>query len=54
MTKGGKRPGAGRPPAPPSVIMRLRLPLPLHAQVMERGGVVWVKRVVSEAIERKL
>lgn len=48
--RGGKREGAGRPPAPPMVLMRLRLPLPLHGEVQARGGDVWVKRIIAEAL----
>jgi len=38
MSKGGKRLGAGRPLAAPSAVMRIRLPLPVHAQVVILGG----------------
>lgn len=50
--RGGKRDGAGRPPAQPSVVMRIRLPLPVHAQVKALGGDKWVKRLINEAIEQ--
>jgi hypothetical protein len=53
MSKGGKREGAGRPPAPPSAVLRIRLPLPLHQKVKELGGDIWVKRIINEAIEKK-
>jgi len=50
--KGGKREGAGRPPAPPSAVIRIRLPLPLHQKVKELGGDIWVKRIINEAIAK--
>ena len=50
MTKGGKRLGAGRPLAAPSAVMRIRLPLPVHAQVVLLGGDVWLKRIISQAL----
>ena len=50
--KGGKREGAGRPPAPPSAVMRIRLPLPVHARVYALGGDIWVKRIINEAIDK--
>ena len=50
--KGGKREGAGRPPAPPSAVIRIRLPLPLHQKVKELGGDIWVKRIINEAIDK--
>jgi hypothetical protein len=52
MSKGGKREGAGRPPAPPSAVLRIRLPLPLHQKVKELGGDIWVKRIINEAIAK--
>ena len=50
--KGGKREGAGRPPEPLKAIMRLRLPLSVHEQVMALGGDKWVKRLISEALQK--
>jgi hypothetical protein len=50
MSKGGKREGAGRPPAPPSVVVRIRLSLPEHDKVTALGGDVWIKRVLREAL----
>ena len=41
---------AGRPKAPPTEVIRIRLPLPVHAKVMEKGGDKWVKRLINEAI----
>jgi hypothetical protein len=52
MSKGGKREGAGRPVAPPSAVIRIRLPLTEHEQVAQLGGVVWVKRVLREELSR--
>jgi len=43
---------AGRPPAPPTEVIRIRLPLPVHTKVIERGGDKWVKRLINEAIEQ--
>ena len=51
-SKGGARPGAGRPIAQPSVVVRVRLPLSQHAQYVERGGDVWLKRVIAEEIAK--
>lgn len=48
--RGGKREGAGRPLAPPTALMRLRLPLPVYEAVQALGGDVWVKRVIIEAL----
>jgi hypothetical protein len=53
MSKGGKREGAGRPVSAPSAVLRIRLPLPVHAQVVELGGAVWLKRIISEALIKK-
>lgn len=50
--RGGKRKGAGRPPAPPTTLMRLRLPLPVYETVQALGGDVWAKRVIVEAINK--
>jgi len=48
--RGGRRKGAGRPPALPSAVMRIRLPLPVHKQLLDRGGVIWLKRIINEAL----
>lgn len=49
---GGPRPGAGRPKAPASVLLRIRV-TPAHmAAIQERGGDIWLKRIINEAIER--
>ena len=50
--RGGKREGAGRPPAPPTAVIRIRLPMPVHKQVIERGGDIWLKRIISEALKK--
>ena len=44
---------AGRPKAPPTEVIRIRLPLPMHAQVIERGGDLWIKRLINEEIMKK-
>ena len=43
--KGGKQPGAGRPPAayPRSVIFKIRLTKAEHAQLIALGGSPWVR-----------
>lgn len=46
--KGGARNGAGRPKAAPSVVVRIRLPLEQHAAYLERGGDVWLKRLIAQ------
>jgi hypothetical protein len=43
---------AGRPTAPPTGVIRIRLPLPVHEQVVQLGGDVWVKRLINEAIDK--
>ena len=43
---------AGRPKAEPTEVIRIRLPLPIHAKAIDRGGDKWVKRLINEAIER--
>ena len=52
--KGGKRPGAGRPPAPPNLLVRLRLSPAQHAVYVERGSEHWLKRVLGEASKKEL
>ena len=46
--KGGKREGAGRPPAPPTVVVRIRLSPTQHAVYIERGAEHWLKRILDE------
>lgn len=48
--KGGKREGAGRPPAPPSAVIRIRVRVDQHKAIQELGGDVWLKRVISDAL----
>ena len=48
----GKR-KAGRPKAPPTEVIRIRLPIAVHTTVIDKGGDVWVKRLINEAIERE-
>ena len=48
---GGKREGAGRPKAPESVVIRLRVAPDVAEAVQARGGAIWLKRVIQEAIE---
>ena len=52
--RGGRRPGAGRPQAPASAVLRIRLPLPVHAKVLALGGDIWVKRVINEALLKNI
>lgn len=50
--KGGKREGAGRPKAPPTAVIRIRLPVPQHERLMQLGGDVIVKRLIEEHLAR--
>lgn len=43
----------GRPKAPPTEVIRIRLPLPLHAQVMALGGDKLVKRLIDEHLQKQ-
>lgn len=52
--RGGKRDGAGRPVAQPTAVIRIRLPLPVHAKIMALGGDIWVKRVINEALLKNI
>lgn len=52
MTKEKKR-GPGRPPAPPSVLVRLRLSPEQYKHYVERGAEHWLKRVLSEPMEKR-
>ena len=49
--RGGKRDGAGRPLAPESTVVRIRVPLAIHEKIKELGGDKWIKRVILEALE---
>lgn len=51
--RGGKREGAGRPPAPPAVIIRVRLTPEQHKAYTERGADIWLKRVLGELLDGK-
>jgi hypothetical protein len=51
MKAGGKREGAGRPKAAPTRVTRIRLLVPDHDKLTERGGDVYAKRVVLEALK---
>lgn len=46
--KGGKREGAGRPLAPPTAVVRIRLSPEQYAAYAERGAEDWLKRVLGE------
>lgn len=50
--KGGKQPGAGRPPEPPKFIMRLRFPLSQKTTIMKLGGARMVKRLADEELKK--
>jgi hypothetical protein len=49
MTNGGKRPGAGRPPAadPASKLVTVRMTTTQHAKFIELGGSRWVKSLLD-------
>lgn len=49
--RGGSREGAGRPKAAPTVTVRTRLTLDQHAQYLERGADVWLRRIIKDALE---
>ena len=51
--KGGKREGAGRPKAPESVVIRLRVAPEVAEAIQSRGGSIWLKRVIQEAIDNQ-
>ena len=46
--RGGARQGAGRPKEAPKTIVRVRLTAEQHAAWVERGGEIWLKRVLGE------
>lgn len=46
MTRGGKRPGAGRPVAPTSIPIRFNLTPLQHQIYLANGGAQWAKRVL--------
>ena len=43
MSKGGKRPGAGRPPSEPTKPALIRLTERQRAKYLELGGARWLK-----------
>ncbi len=49
--KGGKQPGAGRPPSadPARHIVKARLTDAQHAKWLELGGSRWLKRMIEES-----
>ena len=51
--RGGKREGAGRPLAPESAVIRVRVPIVIHEKIKELGGDKWVKRVIIDALLAK-
>ena len=50
--RGGKREGAGRPPAPPTIMIRVRLTPEQHKAYTERGAEHWLKRMLNELMEK--
>jgi hypothetical protein len=50
--RGGKREGAGRPPAPQAIIIRVRLTPEQHKAYTERGAERWLKRMLNELMEK--
>lgn len=56
MTRGGKREGAGRPPAPPRPSTMGWRPDSdeQKAYYMELGGSRWLKRILNELREKKI
>jgi len=45
---------AGRPKAEPTEVIRIRLPVAVHEQVIEMGGDKWVKRLITEALKKDI
>jgi len=52
--KGGKREGAGRPPGPSTVTVRIRLSPAQHTAYVGRGSERWLKRVLEEELNKSL
>lgn len=52
--KGGKQPGAGRPPAsdPATKLAVVKMTPTQHAKFLELGGSRWVKRLLNEEMEK--
>lgn len=54
MTKGGQRPGAGRPTRPEPVYrVTMRLTEKQRVKYFDVGGVIWVRRVLNELMAKK-
>lgn len=51
---GGKREGAGRPPAAPTAAVRFSLTLPQHKEYLARGGARWAKRTLEAYLTEPL
>ena len=47
---GGKRPGAGRPKTAASVLLRIKVTPEQGKAINARGGAIWLKRVIGEAL----
>ena len=50
--KGGKQPGAGRPKATPTMPVSIRMTNAQHAAYIAKGGARWIKRLLTELIEK--
>lgn len=50
--KGGRQPGAGRPPAadPATKLATIKMTPTQHAKFLELGGSRWVKRLIDTAL----
>lgn len=50
--KGGRQPGAGRPPAPDPAIklVTVKMTVKQHAKFLELGGSRWIKRLIDAAL----
>ena len=54
MTRGGKRAGAGRPPATEEKLqVTIRLTKSEHTAYMAQGGMRWLRRMINELIKSK-
>lgn len=49
---GGPRQGAGRPKKPASALLRVRVPVDDGAEIERRGGAIWLKRIIKEALAK--
>lgn len=52
MTKGGKRAGAGRPPAPPSAPISIRVTVEQNNAYKAAGGAKWLKALLDKQITK--